>query len=67
MALAVQISPRDMDKVLVAYEGGVVLWSIEKQASLASYNLMLPPGAPGGGSYMDEVRFFPFHVRLRKC
>lgn len=55
--MAVQVSPRDLDQVLVAYEGGVVLWSISKQVAVYSYSLMLPPGAPGGGSYQDDDLF----------
>lgn len=57
MAVAVQVSPRDLDQVLVAYEGGVILWSISKQVAIHSYALMLPPGAPGGGSYQDDDLF----------
>ncbi|KAG8963429.1 hypothetical protein FRC03_003018, partial [Tulasnella sp. 419] len=53
----VVIHPRDMNKLFIVYELGVVLWDIAQRASIRVYELILHPGAPGGGSYSEEELF----------
>lgn len=38
------------------YAGGCILWDIQQKTSLRTFEFVLPPGAPGGGTYQDEVR-----------
>lgn len=62
MATAIAVCPRDLNLVLVGYEGGVIVWNIQNSATERTYEFIIPPGAPGGGTYMDSVsqtrRFF---------
>ena len=39
--------------MLIGYEGGVVAWDFQKNAVVKTFEMILPPGAPGGGSYED--------------
>lgn len=55
MATAIAINPRDLNLVLIGYEGGVVLWDLQKNAADRTFQLILPPGSPGGGTYFDDV------------
>lgn len=57
MATAIAVNPRDLNQVLVGYEGGVIIWNIQTAATERTYELLLPPGAPGGGTYQDENLF----------
>ncbi|KAG5732833.1 hypothetical protein E4T56_gene2783 [Termitomyces sp. T112] len=43
--------PRDLNQLFVAYAGGVVLTDFTERATLRAYELILPPGAPGGFGY----------------
>lgn len=45
--------PRDLNILLIGYEGGVVAWNIQKGMIEKTFEMTLPPGAPGGGSYQD--------------
>ena len=57
MATAIAVNPRDLNQVLVGYEGGVIIWNIQTAATERTYEFTLPPGAPGGGTYQDENLF----------
>lgn len=39
--------------MLIGYEGGVVAWDLQKGAAIKTFEMVLPPGAPGGGTYED--------------
>lgn len=39
--------------MLVGYEGGVVAWDFRQAAVVKTFEMTLPPGAPGGGTYDD--------------
>ncbi|KAL7424902.1 Lethal(2) giant larvae sro7 [Cryptotrichosporon argae] len=46
-------NPRDLNVLLIGYDGGVVAWDFQKAAAVKTYEMTLPPGAPGGGTYQD--------------
>lgn len=70
-AVCTAASPRDLNSLLIAYEGksavsqpgfqltiptgGVVLWDIKQRMMVKTFEMVLPPGSPGGSSYMDPV------------
>lgn len=54
-ATCLAINPRDLNILLIGYEGGIVAWDFQKGIVAATFEMTLPPGAPGGGSYHDEV------------
>ncbi|ORY35002.1 lethal giant larvae like, C-terminal-domain-containing protein [Naematelia encephala] len=54
MATCLAMNPRDLNILLIGYEGGVVSWNIQKGAVDRTFEMTLPPGAPGGGSYDDK-------------
>jgi len=56
MATAIAVCPRDLNLVLIGYEGGVIVWNIQNIATERTYEFIIPPGAPGGGTYTDKVR-----------
>lgn len=33
--------------------GGVIAWDMQKEVALKTFEMVLPPGSPGGGSYSD--------------
>lgn len=39
--------------MLVGYEGGVVAWDFRQATVVKTFEMTLPPGAPGGGTYDD--------------
>lgn len=39
--------------MLIGYEGGVVAWDFRQAAVVKTFEMALPPGAPGGGTYED--------------
>lgn len=53
MATCIAGNPRDLNIFLIGYEGGVVAYNIQKSAVEKQFEMFLPPGAPGGGSYQD--------------
>ncbi|OCF31242.1 hypothetical protein I316_07027 [Kwoniella heveanensis BCC8398] len=53
MATCIAMNPRDLNILLLGYEGGVVAWDIRNNAIAKTFEMTLPPGAPGGGSYQD--------------
>lgn len=42
---------------MIAYEGGVSLWNIAEKREERSWEISLPPGAPGGGNDEEEKLF----------
>ncbi|TXT13308.1 hypothetical protein VHUM_00675 [Vanrija humicola] len=54
-ATAIAINPRDLNILLIGYEGGVVAWNFQKAAVDKVFEMVLPPGAPGGGGYQDST------------
>lgn len=53
MPTCLAICPRDINIILVGYEGGVVAWDFRQAAVIKTFEMTLPPGAPGGGTYDD--------------
>ncbi|WVQ79503.1 hypothetical protein IAT38_001602 [Cryptococcus sp. DSM 104549] len=53
MATCIAMNPRDLNIMLLGYEGGVVAWDMQKNSIAKTFEMTLPPGAPGGGSYQD--------------
>lgn len=49
------MNPRDLNIMLIGYEGGVVAYDFQKGEMAKTFELTLPPGAPGGGSYLDDA------------
>ena len=50
--------------MLIGYEGGVVAWNIQKGAVDKTFEMTLPPGAPGGGTYLDTDVSAQFYDRF---
>ncbi|GLB35825.1 putative lethal giant larvae(Lgl) like, C-terminal [Lyophyllum shimeji] len=50
-AVETVIHPRDLNRLFVAYGGGVVLTDLTERITSHVYELVLPPGAPGGFGY----------------
>ena len=67
MATCIAGNPRDLNIFLIGYEGGVVAYNIQKSAVEKQFEMFLPPGAPGGGSYQDAdgVRIASFDADHR--
>lgn len=53
MATCLAMNPRDLNIMLIGYEGGVVAWDMQRSMVVKTFEMILPPGAPGGGSYQD--------------
>ncbi|KAH9920224.1 uncharacterized protein BXZ73DRAFT_91957 [Epithele typhae] len=43
--------PRDLNLLFIAYEGGIMLVDLKEQKPVRTFELTLPPGAPGGSGY----------------
>lgn len=54
MATCLAMNPRDLNIMLIGYEGGVVAWDFQKNQVAKTFEMFLPPGAPGGGTYQDN-------------
>jgi hypothetical protein len=54
MATCLALNPRDLNIMLIGYEGGVVAWDFQKGVAVKNFEMFLPPGAPGGGSYQNN-------------
>lgn len=48
-------SPRDFNTLLIAYEGGVVSWDVKEKIATNTFEMVLPPGSPGGANYADDI------------
>ncbi|KAK7695037.1 hypothetical protein QCA50_002225 [Cerrena zonata] len=51
MPFDVVVHPRDLNMIFIVYGGGVVLYNLTEQKVLRTFELILPPGAPGGAGY----------------
>lgn len=52
-----QLHPRDIGKLMIAYTHGVVLYSFKQSAATQFFQYEVPPGAPGGNSVaVDSLR-----------
>ncbi|CAL1694488.1 unnamed protein product [Somion occarium] len=49
--IEVVIHPRDLNLLFIAYGGGVVLSDLTQRSMQHAYEMLLPPGAPGGLGY----------------
>ncbi|KAF5388500.1 hypothetical protein D9757_004730 [Collybiopsis confluens] len=47
--------PRDLNLLFVVYGGGIVLSDLSARNTIRTYELVLPPGARGGGHYGSNV------------
>lgn len=47
LIIDIQTHPRDLNLLLLCYEGGAILFSIRDASALRTYQLRLLPGAPG--------------------
>ena len=63
MATCIAMNPRDLNIILIGYEGGVVAWNVQKAAVDKTFEMNLPPGAPGGGTYLDQDVSSPLRRR----
>lgn len=48
--VAMQLHPKDIGKLLIAYQEGVVVYSFKQNAPTKFFQYEVPPGAPGGNS-----------------
>ncbi|KAH9947113.1 lethal giant larvae like, C-terminal-domain-containing protein [Amylocystis lapponica] len=55
----VVVHPRDLNLLFVAYGGGVILSDLNECSTVRAYELVLPPGAPGGIGYQDPEILLP--------
>ncbi|KAJ4485744.1 WD40 containing snare-dependent exocytosis protein [Lentinula aciculospora] len=54
IAIDTVIHPRDLNLLFVVYGGGVVLSDLSERKTLRTYELVYPPGAPGGTGYRSS-------------
>ncbi|KAG6357964.1 hypothetical protein INS49_013847 [Diaporthe citri] len=55
--VSIQLHPRDIGKLLVAYTHGAVIYSFKQNQATKFFEYVLPPGAPGGNSEnVDSLR-----------
>lgn len=47
--------PLDLNRIFIAYEGGVALYSIREAEIEQTYTVLIPPGATGGGNDADMM------------
>ncbi|KAF8167354.1 WD40 containing snare-dependent exocytosis protein [Crassisporium funariophilum] len=45
------VHPRNLNLMFVAYAGGIILTDLTEKSTVRAYELILPPGAPGGAGY----------------
>ncbi|KAI0673986.1 lethal giant larvae like, C-terminal-domain-containing protein [Trametes maxima] len=53
------IHPRDLNLLFVAYEGGVLVSDLKEQNTVRAFELILPPGAPGGSGFHAKDLLLP--------
>ncbi|KAH8923438.1 hypothetical protein BT69DRAFT_1350176 [Atractiella rhizophila] len=53
----IKVSPVDLNRLLIAYDGGIVLYSLKDKAPIHYYELIVPPGAKGGSNSGGEELF----------
>ncbi|KAI1501518.1 lethal giant larvae like, C-terminal-domain-containing protein [Biscogniauxia marginata] len=55
--VSMQIHPRDIGKLLIAYTHGAVVYSFKQNQPVKFFEYEVPPGAPGGGNQaVDSIR-----------
>ncbi|KAK7747785.1 Lethal(2) giant larvae sro7 [Diatrype stigma] len=55
--ISMQLHPRDIGKLLIAYSHGVVVYSFKQNQPTQFFEYHVPPGAPGGGGHaVDSLR-----------
>lgn len=55
--VSMQLHPRDIGKLLIAYTTGAVIYSFKQNEPVKFFEYSLPPGAPGGnGEAPDSMR-----------
>lgn len=55
--VSIQLHPRDIGKLLIAYDHGAVIYSFKQNQATKFFEYVLPPGAPGGNSEnVDSLR-----------
>lgn len=64
MATCIAMNPRDLNIILIGYEGGIVAYNVQKATVEKQFEMFLPPGAPGGGSYQDADGVCPYLCSL---
>ncbi|KAI1207794.1 lethal giant larvae like, C-terminal-domain-containing protein [Annulohypoxylon truncatum] len=52
--VSMQLHPRDIGKLLIAYTHGVVIYSFKQNIPNKFFEYQVPPGAPGGSGTMVE-------------
>ncbi|CCM03744.1 uncharacterized protein FIBRA_05890 [Fibroporia radiculosa] len=55
------IHPRDVNLLFIAFGGGVILYDLRQREMVRVYELILPPGAPGGSGYYTADILLPRH------
>jgi hypothetical protein len=63
MPTCLAICPRDINIMLIGYEGGIVAYDFRQAMPVKTFEMTLPPGAPGGGTYDDANVRCPFNKR----
>ncbi|KAI0002724.1 lethal giant larvae like, C-terminal-domain-containing protein [Xylariaceae sp. FL0662B] len=53
--VSMQLHPRDVGKLLIAYTHGVVVYSFKQNQPTKFYEYQVPPGAPGGSNQFTET------------
>jgi len=53
MPTCLAMCPRDINIMLIGYEGGIVAYDFRQAMPVKTFEMTLPPGAPGGGTYDD--------------
>ncbi|KAJ3721812.1 lethal giant larvae like, C-terminal-domain-containing protein [Lentinula raphanica] len=54
IAIDTVVHPRNLNLLFVVYGGGIVLSDLSERTTLRTYELVYPPGAPGGTGYSSE-------------
>lgn len=55
--VSIQLHPRDIGKLLIAYDHGAVIYSFKQNQATKFFEYVLSPGAPGGNSEnVDSLR-----------
>lgn len=67
MCVDVKMHPTDLNVLLIAYEGGVVLWNFRDKVMERAYELCFPPGAPGGSGDRGDALFSERRPQVTCC
>jgi len=51
--------------MLIGYEGGIVAYDFRQAMPVKTFEMTLPPGAPGGGTYDDANVSWPPFLLIR--